>query len=200
MTTTLSELAKSNSDSVDDALIVITEGLSTDDWFVTSTAPSKELLRTGMEVKPERITTPPPPWAAISVPPAVSVARPVVRVVTHYEIYTGRVDQTVKTTILGPLRGRSKKFISKSAKRSSKGIYSSKSFPTRRRPNWCRSRCNWGRPRSLKAVPRGRKKRRRRVRHLTPPAPNSFVQKSSRRVRAQSRNIIFPARSNLAHH
>jgi uncharacterized protein (TIGR03067 family) len=47
-----------------DAMIAVTEGLTADDWVVTWTAPSPDMLHVGTEVKAERVITPPPPWAS----------------------------------------------------------------------------------------------------------------------------------------
>jgi RND family efflux transporter MFP subunit len=48
-------------------------------------------------VNPEKVTTPPPAWAAVSVPPAVTVAHPIVREVTDYAEFVGHIEaaQTV---------------------------------------------------------------------------------------------------------
>ena len=90
-----------------DSFIAVTGGLSANDWVVL---PENEMsinwgdsngrlkisfngewAAVGDIVIPEKVTTSPPPWAAISVPVAVSVARPIARQVTDYEDYNGQV-------------------------------------------------------------------------------------------------------------
>ena len=70
----------------------VPENLSANDWVVLST--DGRSYRPETTVKPEKVTTPPPPWASISVPPAVSVAHPVAREVTDYEQFTGHLEAT----------------------------------------------------------------------------------------------------------
>ena len=88
-----------------DDLSVVAEGLSVKDWIVVMSGYSFQ-LSSGMAIKPERYTTPPPPWAAISVPPAVAVARPIAREVSDFADYTGRVDNMpVWTFVYAPVAG-----------------------------------------------------------------------------------------------
>ncbi len=96
-----------------DDLKVVTGGLNANDWIVLNERNmtwsdsngrlkisfNGEWAAVGDIVTPEKVTTSPPPWAAISVPVAVSVARPIARfgVSDAYEDYHGRV-------VEGPLR------------------------------------------------------------------------------------------------
>jgi RND family efflux transporter MFP subunit len=66
------------------------EGLSANDWVAVSD--SFLQLPIGTVVNPEKVTTPPPSWATVSVPPSVTVAYPVERDVTDYEDFTGRIE------------------------------------------------------------------------------------------------------------
>ncbi len=77
-----------------DGFVFIQDGLNADDWVVIREPRSGMggLWNAGTTVKPEKVTTPPPPWAAISVPPSVTVAHPVVREVTDYQDFTGHIE------------------------------------------------------------------------------------------------------------
>ena len=76
-----------------DGFVSIQEGLKSNDWVVIREPGSGMGGRwnVGSAVAPEKVTTPPPPWASISVPPSVTVAHPVVREVTDYQDFTGHV-------------------------------------------------------------------------------------------------------------
>ncbi len=96
-----------------DDFISVVEGLNASDWFIPASRendsfqamfPTAERA-VGKTVKPEKITTPPLPWAAISVPTAVSVARPVGREVSDYADYTGRIDKGVEINVKAPITG-----------------------------------------------------------------------------------------------
>ena len=77
-----------------DDFVAIQEGLNANDWVVIREPRSGMggLWNAGTTVKPEKITTPPPSWAAISVPPSVTVAHPVVREVTDYQDFNGHIE------------------------------------------------------------------------------------------------------------
>ena len=81
-----------------DGFIPVIEGLKANDWIVL--VPPRggrgrragERWNVGDTVAPEKVTTPPPPWAAISVPPSVTVAHPIAREVTDYQDFTGHIE------------------------------------------------------------------------------------------------------------
>ncbi len=79
-----------------DRFIPVIEGLNANDWVVqrdeTGRGGRGRAIRDGDTVSPEKVTTPPPPWALISVPPSVTVAHPVVREVTDFQDFTGHVE------------------------------------------------------------------------------------------------------------
>ena len=92
-----------------DRLDAVTAGLKAADWVVADPSKFGGFPDPGMTIAPERFNTPPPPWALISVPPAVSVARPVAREVTDYEIYTGHVGSPLVTSVVVPVQGELEK-------------------------------------------------------------------------------------------
>ncbi len=78
-----------------DGLVVVQDGLNAGNWVDT-----RDYLinfagfPAGTKVKPEKFTTPPPPWASVDLtppaaPPAVSVVHPIVRDVTDYQQFRG---------------------------------------------------------------------------------------------------------------
>ena len=76
-----------------DRFVPVIDGLNANEWVVVQN-PESNPYRAGSTVTPEKVTTPPPPWASVDLtpppaPPAVSVVHPVEREVTDYEDLNG---------------------------------------------------------------------------------------------------------------
>ncbi len=85
-----------------DGMYSVCQGLNANDWVVLLGGGGG---RVGETVKPEKVTTPPPPWAAISVPPSVPAAHPVAREVTDYEEFTGHIEAAQTAEIRARVTG-----------------------------------------------------------------------------------------------
>ena len=102
-----------------DGFVRAIEGLKANDWVVTRGASGA--YHVGSTVTPEKIATPPPPWAAISVPPSVTVAHPVVREVTDYEEFAGHIEAAQTAEIRARVTGNLDKIDFKPGESVKKG-------------------------------------------------------------------------------
>jgi RND family efflux transporter MFP subunit len=94
-----------------DDYLVLKDSLDANDWIALAPSGERSVSTNGMvvwnynageTVKPDRVTTPPPAWAAVSVPPSVTVAHPIAREVTDFVEFVGRIEaaQTVELRAL----------------------------------------------------------------------------------------------------